>query len=192
MADSRQLLFGGAIVAPIKSSFVDASLFREVPSNQEVFVDTHTQQSLIIELLEQADAEADEVAKFHFAQLASDNDAISFSIQSVQTCLPQNVSPLLPAETTSVYVLHGSQQVAKFNEGKDGAYNHVHIVMAVIRLARVKTDIVISINAPQAVAEKSSEKASSAETIGVSLELVDEEMMGLLNNFEVKDWTLFV
>ncbi|KAI9018680.1 hypothetical protein CLU79DRAFT_759850 [Phycomyces nitens] len=191
MAETRGL-FGGAIVAPIKNSFMDASHFRQVPDNQEVFVDTNTQQSLIIELLEQVSADGEESAKFHFGQLASDNDALSFDISSVRTCPPDIVCPLLPAETTFVYVLHGSQQVAKFNEEKDGAYNHVHIVMAVIRLAHARTDVVISINAPQAVAEKSSEKTTSEETMSASLELVDEEMVELLNSFEVKDWTLFV
>ncbi|KAI9278058.1 hypothetical protein BY458DRAFT_432393 [Sporodiniella umbellata] len=58
-----QPLFGGAIVIPLKKSFMDASQFRQVPDNQEVFVDTVTQQSLIVELLEQVDAQDTEIAK---------------------------------------------------------------------------------------------------------------------------------
>ena len=61
-------LFGGAIVAPVKNTFLDARLechsmyhgepttltffcstsqFRQIPDTQEVFVDMNTQQSLI-------------------------------------------------------------------------------------------------------------------------------------------------
>lgn len=56
-------LFGGAIVAPIPSSFMDASQFRQIPDNQEVFVDTKTQQSMIVELLEQVDQKDEKIAQ---------------------------------------------------------------------------------------------------------------------------------
>lgn len=45
-------LFGGAITTSIPSTFIDASTLREIPDNQEVFVDTDTDQSIIIELLQ--------------------------------------------------------------------------------------------------------------------------------------------
>lgn len=40
-----------------------SSQFRQVPDNQEVFVDTQTQQSLIIELLEPVEATDEAIAK---------------------------------------------------------------------------------------------------------------------------------
>lgn len=39
------------------------SQFRQIPDNQEVFVDMNTQQSLIFELLEQVEATNEQVAK---------------------------------------------------------------------------------------------------------------------------------
>lgn len=39
------------------------SQFRQIPDNQEVFVDMSTQQSLIFELLEQVEASNKDVAK---------------------------------------------------------------------------------------------------------------------------------
>lgn len=39
------------------------SSIRQIPDNQEVFVDTETQQSFIVELLEPADAQDQEIAK---------------------------------------------------------------------------------------------------------------------------------
>ncbi|KAJ3218728.1 hypothetical protein HDU67_004248 [Dinochytrium kinnereticum] len=51
-------LFGGAITISLPDRFVDASVLREVPDNQEVFIDTKgTDQSIIIELLEMLPAE---------------------------------------------------------------------------------------------------------------------------------------
>jgi hypothetical protein len=41
----------------------DSSQFRQIPDNQEVFVDMDTQQSLIFELLEQVEANNTEAAK---------------------------------------------------------------------------------------------------------------------------------
>jgi hypothetical protein len=45
-------LFGGAITTSFPSTFLDASTLREVPDNQEVFVDMDTDQSVIVELLQ--------------------------------------------------------------------------------------------------------------------------------------------
>ena len=45
-------LFGGAITSQICSRFADVSNFRQVPDAQEVFVDTASEGSLTLELLE--------------------------------------------------------------------------------------------------------------------------------------------
>ena len=46
-------LFGGAMICNIPSTFIDCSDFRQIPENQEVFVDSSTtDRSLIIEILE--------------------------------------------------------------------------------------------------------------------------------------------
>ena len=56
MVQSHQLssrpLFGGAIKCLVPTTFVDASVFRQVPDNQEVFVDQGGDNSFIVELLE--------------------------------------------------------------------------------------------------------------------------------------------
>ena len=48
----RVALFGGAITSQICSRFADVSNFRQVPDAQEVFVDTASEGSLTLELLE--------------------------------------------------------------------------------------------------------------------------------------------
>ncbi|KAI7864368.1 hypothetical protein BDF14DRAFT_1835667 [Spinellus fusiger] len=192
MAMSTRLLFGGAIVAPVKNSFMDASTVRQIPDNQEVFVDTTTQQSLIVELLEQVEAQGEEVPRLHFAQLASDNNALAVTVDTVRMLTPAATIPLLPPGSTSIYQLYGHQQVAKFNEAEKNAYNSVSIIMTVVRLGQVKTDVIITINIPTTLAQESSEQTSAPVTSSIDTQEVEAEILQLLSQLEVKDWTLFV
>jgi hypothetical protein len=52
-------LFGGAMGSQICSRFADVATFRQVPDSQEVFVDTASQGSLTLELLERQGAPCD-------------------------------------------------------------------------------------------------------------------------------------
>lgn len=81
-------------------------------------------------------------------------------------------------------MLRGTQKVAKFNEAKDMAYNTVEIRMAVVRLAQVETDLVISINAPVLVAPGSTDHATTATN-------VDQSIAAILSQLQVNDWSLF-
>ena len=55
--DCRQVpLYGGALSVELPRSFTDASELREVPDHQEVWVDTCSDRSLIIEILERKDS----------------------------------------------------------------------------------------------------------------------------------------
>lgn len=45
-------LFGGGITVKVPKDFKDVSQFRQVPDNQEVFVSSTSDETLIVELLE--------------------------------------------------------------------------------------------------------------------------------------------
>ncbi|KAG2195452.1 hypothetical protein INT47_000417 [Mucor saturninus] len=186
---NTQQLFGGAIVVPVKNTFLDASQFRQIPDNQEVFVDMTTQQSLIFELLEQVEESNEAVAKYHFQQLAEDNEAAESIVTVVDNLNAKEMAPLLPQDTTEIYVLQGTQKISKFNE-KD-AYNTVEIILAVIRLTNVGTDFVISVNAPVKLADVSSEQESVQETTAIDIETAKQEMLAILKGLSVNDWALF-
>ncbi|CDH56151.1 ran guanine nucleotide release factor-like [Lichtheimia corymbifera JMRC:FSU:9682] len=181
--DTRPL-YGGAISCPVGNSFLDVSNVRQVPDNQEVFVDMDTQQSLIIELLEPVEAVNEDIARFHFQQLADDNEATEAHVNSVIKLDSKTAVPRLPSDTTIVHMLRGTQKVAKFNEAKDMAYNTVEIRMAVVRLAQVETDLVISINAPILVAPGSTDQATTAAN-------VEQHIEAILSQLQVNDWSLF-
>jgi hypothetical protein len=85
--------------------------------------------------------------------------------------------------------LQGEQKVAKFNE--TNAFNTVEMILAVVRLVKVETDLVISLNAPAQLANGSSEQTSVSETEKITIDMVKNEMKTLLNGLQVKDWRLF-
>ncbi|KAI9487398.1 MAG: Ran GTPase binding protein [Benjaminiella poitrasii] len=186
--NTRQL-FGGAIETSIIDSFLDASQFRQIPDNQEVFVDVNTQQSLIFELLEQVEASNEEIAKFHFQQLAEDNDASEVIITSIHALNPQYMSPHLPSDTVEVYMVEGAQKISKFNEVD--AFNTVDIILVVVRLKKVATDFIISVNAPTQLDSKSSEQKSVNQTNAIQIENVKQEMYSILKSLKIKNWDLF-
>ncbi|KND02003.1 uncharacterized protein SPPG_02509 [Spizellomyces punctatus DAOM BR117] len=191
-SESREL-YGGAIVTDIPISFLDASDFREVPSNQEVFVDQNTDQSIIIELLELAsDADDAEAANFHFQQLAEDNDAAESRVLSVEYLDPATVTPSLPS-TVHLSVIVGEQVVSKFREGNPNARNLVAIYMAVLRIPHVTTDLVISYNHPVALGQSSSSATALRESgghVGVP-EVAMENFRNMLRRLRIVDWGLF-
>jgi hypothetical protein len=86
-------------------------------------------------------------------------------------------------------VLQGVQKISKFNE--TNAFNTVEIILAVVRLTKVSTDFVISINAPVQLSSASSEQESIKETHAISIDTVKQEIITILNGLEVKDWDLF-
>ncbi|KAI8340619.1 hypothetical protein BC941DRAFT_417711 [Chlamydoabsidia padenii] len=185
---NKQGLYGGAIYTAIKSSYVDASQIRQIPDNQEVFVDMQTQQSLIIELLEKVEQLDEDCAKFHFEQIAEHNNATSYSIESIEHESVDIAAPKLPLDTT-IYFVRGIQNVAKFNEE---AVNHVELVMAVVRLEKVETDLIISLNAPIKVAPNSSEmKDVNLVEPAAPIARILEEIKLVVQSLDIQDWGLF-
>ncbi|KAF8559514.1 Mog1p/PsbP-like protein [Imleria badia] len=137
-------LFGGAIVADLPSVLVDASDFRQVPDNQEVFLYPDSSASIIVEVLQRISEPIDEKAvKFHFEALAHDNDAISSTMQ-----IPFVMRNDPGDQTPSPIILHGSQRIHKFNAI---AADDVDIVIALFRVnsGGKSADLVVSANIPR-------------------------------------------
>eukprot|EP00040_Diaphanoeca_grandis_P003931 m.26416 g.26416 ORF g.26416 m.26416 type:complete len:198 (-) comp15398_c1_seq1:324-917(-) len=154
-------LFGGALQVNLPDTFEDVSGLRQVPDHQEVYVRADTDQSVIIELLDTAtEASDDAAATYHFNNLATDNDAKASVVEHATT--PVVLGNGMNGTLTTCY---GIQTVAKFNEKAD---NQVRIFVACFRLADVKTDMVLSVNSPVAIAQDS----SSAKVV---TELITEE-----------------
>lgn len=149
---------------------VDVSELREIPDNQEVFAHAHTDQSLIVELLEyQAEVEDEHAAAYHFQDIAGSNRAHEPGHCEVTNVVPLAMSDLTFSQCSSAWMLSGTQRVSKFNEG---AANVVTVHLGLYRLPQFSTDVLVSFNDPLSINPGSS-SASSAQTHQEPWTLVD-------------------
>ncbi|KAI4887414.1 hypothetical protein NFI96_018880 [Prochilodus magdalenae] len=157
---ARQL-FGGALSATVPLNATDISELREIPDNQEVFAHVHTDQSIIIELVEyQGHVEDAQAARYHFEDLAASNKASAEGLWEVQKVEPIPNSQINLQECSSAWLLSGAQFISKFNEE---AKNIVNIHLGVFRLPQYTTDILITFNDPVNISPLSSSAAVSAD-----------------------------
>lgn len=75
-------LFGGALEMDIPIRFEDISDFRPVPDHQEVWTDASLDQSLVLEIVEHQAVSDQDCMELYFKDLAQQNQAISYQIQS--------------------------------------------------------------------------------------------------------------
>eukprot|EP01133_Synstelium_polycarpum_P007306 gene7306-8500_t len=161
-----------------------------VPDHQEIFVDEKTDQSVIIELLErQADVPDTQSVQFHYEVICEDA-GITESKRTIfaQRALSSTDMPHFGA-TVPKYLLFGQQLVSKFNENAD---NTVNVYMAIVRLERSLTDLLITMYEPILLAPNSSSVAPVGSTVpSTSRPETEANFITLLQSFEIKDYSLF-
>lgn len=163
-------LFGGALSAVLPHSATDISELREIPDNQEVFAHAHTDQSLIVELVEYQGQVADQdAARYHFEDIAGSNKALEPGAFKVTDVVPLSKSEVSLSHCSSAWMLTGTQCVSKFNEE---ARNVVTLHLGLFRLPQFSTDVLITFNDPQSISPDSS-SATSAEAHRESWTMLD-------------------
>lgn len=108
-----------------------------MPDNQEVFANAHTDQCVIIELLQyEQSVPNSESARFFFNEIAQSNGCSPNDVTVLHTALATaEESPVLsgaPAQAAVTSVIVGDQRVAKFKES-DSAKNVVRVYLANVR-----------------------------------------------------------
>uniref|UniRef100_A0A1A8JW08 RAN guanine nucleotide release factor n=1 Tax=Nothobranchius kuhntae TaxID=321403 RepID=A0A1A8JW08_NOTKU len=177
-------LFGGALSAVIPPLATDISELREIPDNQEVFAHPHTDQSLIVELVEyQAQVTDQNAARYHFEDIAGCNKALEPGAFEVSGLVALPKPELALAECSCAWMLTGTQRVSKFNEE---ARNTLTIHLGVFRLPQFSTEVLITFNDPQSISPDSS-SASAAETHMWTL----QDFRSLLQTLTLHDPGLF-
>ncbi|CAK9225859.1 unnamed protein product [Sphagnum troendelagicum] len=189
-------LFGGAIMCRIPANFHDVSNVREVPNNQEAFVDPNRDESIIVELLELKDTVVDERSSRWFLQdLAIEQDSEqSLVVESENTITTAVDVPNLEA-SIPVNVTVGTIAIAKSRQGDD-ARNLVRVHLANIRLHGVKTDVVITVYEPLIINEWSQSAAAvgAGTTVPAALAgcmAAPDVLKLVLSTFKICDWSLF-
>eukprot|EP01132_Coremiostelium_polycephalum_P004887 gene4887-6095_t len=182
-------LYGGAIEVILPKRFIDISQYRQVPDHQEVFVDEHTEQSVIIELLERQPVSDQESLSFHYNVICEEagilpEKRILVNSRAITTKEMPNFPDSFPK-----YLLLAQQKVAKFNET---AENTINVYMAIVRLERAKTDLLITLNeAIEISPESSSINAVKTTTPSSDHTLIESLFLSILNSFKIKDYGLF-
>jgi len=178
-------LYGGAITAAIPKRFNDCSDFRHIPDHQEVWADADTDQSVIIELNSLDDSVSDAEAAMHYMrELAAANEAHSMQVVSTGV-LEAAAMPGFDAGVHKSFMV-STQLISKFKESSDKA-NTIQIYLAVLRLRRVETDLLVSFNVPVAFGAGSSSAGRSILASEENRAVVE----GLLKSIQIKDWGLF-
>jgi hypothetical protein len=208
-------LFGGAIEVSFSESLVDVSKLREVPDNQEVFLriqeDVVDKQvlreqmilqsslSLIIEILE-FDTSGDNALLVIFQDIIESNDAIEFKVVSTTSLDIQSNIPKLAAnvskqsiEGLECFQLVGLQRVPSKSRTISGAVDFLLVLLTVIRLPSVGTDIAVTVNAPlRIILPESTESLDFIENDAKTRHEAEQLMTSVLQNFQIKDWSLFL
>lgn len=197
-------LYGGAMRMCLPDTFTDASNYRQVPDNQEVYTDAETGACVIVELLSrQRDVPNAEAGTFFFFDLAKDNGCAREDVAELETApLPLSAYPKLAATSATpsaaasraqacdyACLTTGLQRIAKFNEA--GRENAVAVALAVLRFdVPVATEVLVSLSCPAAVHPGSSE----ARVVRRLLDAQERQhiVQAALASLEVVDWGLFV
>ncbi|XP_032870557.1 ran guanine nucleotide release factor isoform X2 [Amblyraja radiata] len=159
-------LFGGAFSVTLPPHSIDVSDIREIPDNQEVFMHSATDQSIIVELLEYQRQVPDvDAARYHFEDVTAINGALGEAGTEVLSVEPVGRDQMALRELSSVWFLSGRQHVAKFNEQ---AKNTVNIHLALFRLPQYTTDILVTFNDPTMISPHSSSVGLEPSQSGAS------------------------
>ncbi|KAL4857856.1 Ran guanine nucleotide release factor [Chlorella vulgaris] len=198
----QRSLFGGAMQLHFPLRLVDISDFRPVPDHQEVFADASLDQSLVVEIVvsmssqqiyravvqEHQPVPDAEAASFFFHDQAANNEAQHAQID-MQYVLSQQDVPDLPPDCFKA-ILVGQQAVTKGRQGSD-ALNKVHIILCCIRLPQHGSDLLLTLNSPIYISEKS----AAAEHAGAGFKgahlTAPALFKQIISSLRINDWGLF-
>ncbi|KAJ4423250.1 hypothetical protein N0V82_002111 [Gnomoniopsis sp. IMI 355080] len=189
----RTPLFGGALEAEIPENFADVSKLRQVPDNQEVFIDKDGFTSIIFDITERVGGpgSSDEIdgkaLTIHLEDLVG-TDADTVKVWNSTETQFSKLDAKIPAYTLI------ATQTPKPDPSKDGSHapDFTAIILTLLRLEKESTDILITINVPHIKGEYDEddvdlELGKQGKLIGDAVEYAAE----IWQSFKVKDWGLF-
>ncbi|KAK6536413.1 multicopy suppressor of ts gsp1 [Arthrobotrys megalospora] len=150
---SEKELFGGAITANVPSTWTDLSNIRQVPDNQECFIDITGLATLIFELNERVEKEDDEEAvKFHLTDTFEESPYKIWKSWRLDAGEAPQLDglPAYAMLLTTPYIENRRDKV-----GHESQF--VALAVVIIRLEKQKTDIVITANMPHSFEEATAE-----------------------------------
>ncbi|KAK5662604.1 hypothetical protein OQA88_8518 [Cercophora sp. LCS_1] len=185
-------LFGGALACDLPEKFADVSKLRQVPDNQEVYIDKDGFTSIIFDITERVgptstgSLETDGRAlTMHLEELVGD-DADTVKVWNTTETQFSHLDASIPA-----YTLIATQTPKSASE-RSSAPDFTALILTLVRLEKESTDILITVNVPHIKGEYDEDEVDLAlgkqgELIGDAVEYAAK----IWSTFEVKDWNLF-
>lgn len=187
------------------------SEIRQVPDNQEVYLDKDGFTSIVVEILERVDRSDEEALKFHLQDIVEEDASetkiwstaqVHFTKLPCVLCLfPVKLTMTLykistdscHSQGTPAYILFATSPPGAKQRGRANEPDFVGILMTMIRLEERNTDIIVSINVPHVDGQYDKADVDPATgKQGKLLESATGYRQKLLETFEIKDWELFV
>mmetsp|Transcript_32859 Transcript_32859/g.50860 ORF Transcript_32859/g.50860 Transcript_32859/m.50860 type:complete len:188 (-) Transcript_32859:102-665(-) len=183
----KRSLFGGAISCQIPENWIDVSNIRQVPDNQECWMNKETDGLFIVEILERQSAVADAVAaNYFFDDLAECNGVPGSARQFLIQPELLQISGL--PDSAVLCFGTGSQRVAMGRESditgnpRTQEIRQVRYELCAMRLPSVRTDLLVTLSTP--------DDPNPQDTGGGSLQPSDV-FKRALSSFSILDWSLF-
>ena len=79
-------LYGGALTTLLPSTFADVADLRQVPDNQEVYLDTEGFTSVVFDLLERVEKPDEEALKYHLSDVVDGEEGVKVWGMSQAVC----------------------------------------------------------------------------------------------------------
>ncbi|KAF4591481.1 Ran-interacting protein Mog1 [Ophiocordyceps camponoti-floridani] len=186
-------LYGGAMVCDLPANFADVSKLRQVPDNQEVWIDKDGFTSIIFDITERVGESGSSAEIDGLAMTTHLEDMVGTDIGSVKIWNTAQTEFTRLESKPPAYTLIATQ-TPKVGQAKgpDSAPDFTALIMTLLRLERYKTDILITINVPHIKGEYDEDD--------VDLELGKQgKLMGnaveysatIWESLKIKDFSLF-
>ncbi|KAL2151261.1 hypothetical protein VTH82DRAFT_6359 [Thermothelomyces myriococcoides] len=193
----RVPLFGGALECELPEHFADVSKIRQVPDNQEVYIDQDGFTSIIIDITERVDAPGDTGIERDGRALTTHlEDLVGDDLDTVKVWNTTETQ-FTHLEETPAYTLIATQTPkAPSNPDESrraSAPDFTALILTLLRLEKEKSDVLITVNVPHIKGEYDEEEVDLA--LGKQGELIGDAVeyaARIWSTFKVNDWRLFV
>ncbi|OIW26774.1 Mog1p/PsbP-like protein [Coniochaeta ligniaria NRRL 30616] len=185
-------LFGGALVCDLPDKFADVSKLREVPDNQEVWIDKDGFTSIIFDITERVGPAGSGLESDGRALTVHLEDLVGSDIDTVKVWNTTETQFTTLDEDLPAYTLIATQTPKSSSKESSSAPDFTALILTLLRLEKVSTDVLITINVPHIKGEYDEDEVDLAlgkqgELIGDAVEYAAK----IWESFKIRDWNLF-
>ncbi|ODA77111.1 hypothetical protein RJ55_07629 [Drechmeria coniospora] len=186
-------LYGGAIVCDLPAKFADVSKLRQVPDNQEVWIDKNGYTSIIFDITERVGGPGSGLEIDGRALTTHLEDMVGSDIDTVKIWNTAETEFTRLESKPPAYTLIATQtRKISQAQGQPSTPDFTAIIMTLLRLEEYQTDILITTNVPHIRGEYDEddvdlELGKQGKLIGDAVEYSAR----IWETFKIKDHGLF-